>query len=442
MERVRFQMFRRILADEVEDWKDEGVITDHQARILSQRYELEQVQGETRTLQMMAIYVIGAVLILGAASLFMAANWTEMSKGLKMGLMSAFTLGAYGLGYVFHDRIPTLRLLGQGLVLLGTLLFGGTLVLMKELYALPIPDHMLAAAFTVVAFLMCLVTGNDLIALVSLAGSLAWLIAFADTLTGAPGDVEPLWLLASYSAGVMAVFGPVAWVNRSGLVMVATIGLSFATALAITPEAPLAWVLVPAAFWGIGLLEDDTGKWTWLCQLSRGVGFVGVFVFACVLAVVDIAEMIVVPPFGFETFWSVAAVAYLALWAAVTWRFGLVAQKANPRHLVVLAVTGAAVLGLAVAAVVPWAMVAFAMGNLALILLAVTLLYDGLAEADRGSTWAGLVVAAAFVGIRVLDAKPSPGALAGLFAVLGIGVLVAGSMLERALRRRKEVAHD
>lgn len=81
------------------------------------------------------IAVFAAVLVVLAALAFVAANWQEMPRGLRLGLLAGALLGTYGGAMaVFRSSLP--QALGHALLLVGAGLFGVALALVSQMYHL------------------------------------------------------------------------------------------------------------------------------------------------------------------------------------------------------------------------------------------------------------------------------------------------------------------
>ena len=128
--------FLERLRTEVEIWKSEGLLRPEQAELLLARYGL--VPGETaRSLQrsrLVSVFAaLGAILIGVGIILLIGANWECIPKLGRLAILIVATFGIYHMGYRMTqgDRYPKV---GMALLLLGSLLWGGSIFLIGQMY--------------------------------------------------------------------------------------------------------------------------------------------------------------------------------------------------------------------------------------------------------------------------------------------------------------------
>ena len=117
---------------ESEAWVAEGIVSAEQAAAIRGRYadHREERRGRATT----ALAVIGAIAVgLGVIG-FVAANWEELSHGVRLALLAAAVAGSYAAGFQLRDRTGSRPRLGEALYLLGVLLFGASLFLVGQMY--------------------------------------------------------------------------------------------------------------------------------------------------------------------------------------------------------------------------------------------------------------------------------------------------------------------
>src|SRR5687767_6984684 len=112
------------LSRESEAWVSEGLLSAEQAAAIRSRYAdaREERRGSATT----ALAVIGAVAVGFGVIGFVAANWEEMSHGVRLALLTAAVAGSYAAGFHLRDRTGSRPRLGEALYLLGVLLFGAS----------------------------------------------------------------------------------------------------------------------------------------------------------------------------------------------------------------------------------------------------------------------------------------------------------------------------
>jgi uncharacterized membrane protein len=120
------------LSRESEAWVADGIVTAEQAAAIRSRYA--DVREERRGSATTALAVIGAIAVGFGVIGFVAANWEEMSHGVRLALLTAVVAGSYASGFHLRDRTGSRPRVGEALYLLGVLLFGASLFLVGQMY--------------------------------------------------------------------------------------------------------------------------------------------------------------------------------------------------------------------------------------------------------------------------------------------------------------------
>lgn len=121
---------RSIVERESRRWVDEGLIDADQRAAILDRYP----ESDGRGRQAAIISVLGAILVGVGAILFVAANWQEMPRLLRVGILLTSMLGAQGGAWYLREATGKSPRVGHALYLLGSMLFGATLFLGAQLY--------------------------------------------------------------------------------------------------------------------------------------------------------------------------------------------------------------------------------------------------------------------------------------------------------------------
>ncbi|MBU0729418.1 MAG: DUF2157 domain-containing protein [Proteobacteria bacterium] len=120
----------RWLANEVEQWCAAGIITREQAAAIKGRYPDDQPAQWGRII----FFSLGAILFgLGVILLF-AYNWHALHKFVKLGVVFLAILAAHGSGFALCRPQSNNQALGEGLHVLGTVLFGAGIWLIAQIY--------------------------------------------------------------------------------------------------------------------------------------------------------------------------------------------------------------------------------------------------------------------------------------------------------------------
>lgn len=122
-------LYERRLKTDLERWQQQGLITPQTARAIE-----SDVASRSRGIAGLApvLTVLGAVLLAFGAMSFVAANWQEMSKLLRLSLLFGGIWTAYGVAGVLHAR--AMPAFADAAVLLGCALFGASIMLISQMY--------------------------------------------------------------------------------------------------------------------------------------------------------------------------------------------------------------------------------------------------------------------------------------------------------------------
>ena len=119
---------RKFLETDSPAWVAEGLISEEQRARLLARYPPDAVQAVG------LLPILGSVLVGLSALSVVAANWQSLPVALRLALLLGSLTSAYVAGNYFLRRGN--RRVGQGLVGLGLILFGVSIILTSQLYQL------------------------------------------------------------------------------------------------------------------------------------------------------------------------------------------------------------------------------------------------------------------------------------------------------------------
>lgn len=124
---MRFS-YRSRLANDLERWAEQGLIAAPARDAM-----LEEYDSRTSTYSFSSVVaLLGIICLCFAAMTFVAANWQEMPRMLRVALLLAAMWLSYGLACVARARQQDW--LAQGAVLLGCGIFGASIMLVAQMY--------------------------------------------------------------------------------------------------------------------------------------------------------------------------------------------------------------------------------------------------------------------------------------------------------------------
>lgn len=128
-------------------------VNDIQEALEDRKHGSKKEDNQKRTIEI--IITIGAILIgLGVFS-FIASNWQDMTRGIKVFILVFSMLASYGVGFYLEEKTG-LKKSAYGLYLLGAILYGAGIFLIGQMYHLPLewPEGFIVWMMGNIAFLM------------------------------------------------------------------------------------------------------------------------------------------------------------------------------------------------------------------------------------------------------------------------------------------------
>ena len=130
------------LREEVKAWQRDGTITAEQAQAVLARYP-DYLPGHEASRRRQGLVtglsILGGILIGLGVITFFAANWDEISHGVKLASLIVGMLLSYGAGYAIWQRSgPTAY--AVAFVLLGCIIYGAGVHLIGQIYHISV-DH-------------------------------------------------------------------------------------------------------------------------------------------------------------------------------------------------------------------------------------------------------------------------------------------------------------
>ncbi len=125
------------LPAEVEHWRASGIISGEQARAILGSYDFPEAAEAPRNRLVTVLLIMGAVLVGLGVILFVAANWQEISPGVKLAMMFIGIPVIYGAGFLLRYRFDYPRV-GTALIFLGSIAYGAAIHLIAQTYHIPV----------------------------------------------------------------------------------------------------------------------------------------------------------------------------------------------------------------------------------------------------------------------------------------------------------------
>ncbi|MFH1427579.1 MAG: DUF2157 domain-containing protein [Patescibacteria group bacterium] len=93
--------------------------------------EEEKEDTQKRTIRI--IVTIGALLVGAGIFSFIAANWQEMTRPIKIGIILVSMLVSYGTGWYLKEKSGLVKT-GEALILLGAIIYGAGIFLVAQMF--------------------------------------------------------------------------------------------------------------------------------------------------------------------------------------------------------------------------------------------------------------------------------------------------------------------
>jgi Predicted membrane protein (DUF2157) len=423
--------FRSGLREALPAWRAEGLLDEAAAARLAERHGLSDPALDGPGL--LPIYVLAALLAAAGVASLVAWHWDELGRAVRVAIVFALVIGAH-LGGDRLRRAGRFPRLGEGLALLGSLLFGAGIGLMAQIFQVSGEWYGIFGGFAVGALAagLLLDSGATLMAAAVAAVGL-WASGWTADHRGGLG------LLAPYAAA--APFLLAGWRRRSpALLAVTALGLGVA-ALCSADDGVL-WVFPPLLL-GAGLLAVPLSADPPDAPLAAALaaaGRIGFALTAFVIAFHDTARWLTRgegphfrwTPHGVEASSLALSVATGAL------VLGLVRRRGGARSLAEPLLASAGVAGVAFGLSRGSPVLIAVAANAALVALAGVRVAVGLTALRRWPFWEGVALAALLLVARFLEIER-------LLWLKGLGFLGCAAAVTFAAttfeRRRTEVRH-
>ncbi|MBD1862741.1 MULTISPECIES: DUF2157 domain-containing protein [Trichocoleus] len=468
--------FRYQLRQEAEYWRRDGLIDATQYQQIAERYQFNTLETAARNRFTLVLIGLGSILVGLAVITFVAANWQEWPRSVKMTLLLSLFVGVNTAGFYLWRQRYTFgterwqQRLGQGLLLLGTLVLGANLALMAQMFQVNGPSHELYLVWGLGVMAMAYslrLTSLGVVAILLLG--LGYWQAFFNWGTLELGSIWLRWFLQYMPLCIALLTVPLAYWCRSRVIFalgaiavisafegnLSVLGLNYDRLIAETPWlSAIAFALPPALLWAY----DDTfwaeGGQHRLSNLETHRPFHWL---ARSLALLFLSVLLYW--LSFHGFWDGQVTYYPttipetfnALWANVTVLLGLTllewlylarqAKGRSPRRPLELS-TPVMASFIGILAGLPFlpqggefmpAIATFTV-NVLLFLLGAGLIREGIASGQRRNFWLGMTLFVLQTLSRLFEYSTSLVFKSFVLLLCGLGVIAIGLWYERYIR--------
>jgi len=432
--------FRKQLKDELSTWQAEDLISPEQANALTQRYQLEKIGAESLRTLLGVIYGIGIVLVAIGVISFVAFHWTAMTKTSKVVLLFGVMLACHGAGFYLWQITGRSPKLGHALICLGTLIFGANIGLVAQIFHIKSHWNGMFLPWALGAIAMAYAIGSVPNAAIAIVTSFIWFVG------------QHQWNYSPstswwYPFAAAAVFVPFAYIRRSEIVFVMTIiCLVVSTQICAGGAADFAGWAVSALATGAllfcwGLVSHGSDKFKSFAVPAMVVGLISAGLAQYLCSFQHFAEEVARDTGLFAAGMTgnylhvsstIASLVVLLLLLpfAVKRIHSHNVLKAIMRIIIatLVVITGSAFINEILLVVV---------ANIGFFVLAASLVWAGCQLENRRLFWAGVLMVALMVVSRTFEYETGLLIKSAAFTACGIGLMLAGGMFEKYLKRRR-----
>ncbi|CDM94490.1 MAG: DUF2157 domain-containing protein [Limnospira sp. PMC 1291.21] len=130
------EKFRRQLRQEARLWKAEGLVNDELYQQLADRYQFNSLETAASNRFVMILMVGGGILLGLGVITFVAANWQQWPRYMRVLLLLSVLIGFNTGGFYLwqHPTSESKQRLGQGLLMAGALSLGANIALLAQMF--------------------------------------------------------------------------------------------------------------------------------------------------------------------------------------------------------------------------------------------------------------------------------------------------------------------
>lgn len=455
------EKFRRQLRQEAKLWQTEGLIDNYLYEQLSERYQFYSLEKTANSRFITFLISLGSILLGLGIITFVAANWQEWSKELKILILLTLFIGVNTAGFYLWQQPNTLanttnkkQRLGHGLLIFGALILGANIALMAQMFHIGGSPYGLYIVWGLGVLVMAYSLQLKTLGIMSiLLIGLGYLIGLSSLFY--PGEFSWLQFIMEYMSLVgVLLFIPLAyWCNSriifflAALIILLALEISLFRVFNLSNHGvwgAIALTLPPALLWGYddiiwhkvdSKIFQPLAKNLAVWYLSIGfflISFYEIFWQNFLLENYDYTSSKI----HWLTLVEVLVFVGLTIWQ---WLFLARQNKRDSQNWRLDAASGVILGFIVVTAILCfWHLsineipeIATFIINIEMFLLAIGLIRIGLARGIRSTFWGGLVLLTIQIVSRTFEYNTGLLLKSLVFILCGVGVIAAGLWYER-----------
>lgn len=131
----------RWLQQQLPSWEQKNIINREQGNAILGLYKLKRIEPKGRMDMIKILTLMGAIFVGLGVIFFVASNWQRIPAHLRTAMLLSVTLFTLYAGYFFSYEKKGFAQLGKSLCLLASLLWGGAIALIAQIYNIPASEN-------------------------------------------------------------------------------------------------------------------------------------------------------------------------------------------------------------------------------------------------------------------------------------------------------------
>jgi len=131
----------RWLQHQLPAWEEKNIISQEQGNSILGLYKLKRIRLKTKMDMAKALSLVGAIFLGLGLIFFIAANWRILTPFIKTALLLLVTISTLYAGYFYSEKKEGSGYLGKNLLLLASAFWGATVILISQIYNIPVSEN-------------------------------------------------------------------------------------------------------------------------------------------------------------------------------------------------------------------------------------------------------------------------------------------------------------